>query len=74
VALVGEQEQQRVPAELEHVSFVALGDPDQALVDAREQQHELLRARPPLRLQAFREPCEAGDVERDQRPFKLSRA
>ena len=74
VALAVEEEQQRVPAELEHVAVVALGDPDQALEDAREQQHELLRARPALRLQPLRERGEAGEVDRDQRPFELSRA
>jgi hypothetical protein len=49
-----EEEEQGVSAELEHVAAVALGDPDQALKDARDGERQLFRAGPPLGLQPLR--------------------
>jgi hypothetical protein len=53
---------------------VALGDPDQAVEAPADQEHELLRADPALRGQPFRQGREAGDVDRDERPFAYERA
>jgi hypothetical protein len=71
VAVAREENEQRVPAELEDVAAVAVGDADQARVDAREEQNELLRPGAALGLEPFREPREAGDVQRDERSLEL---
>ena len=48
VTVAGEEKEEGVPAKLEHVAAVALADPDQALEDAGDGEHQLLGARAAL--------------------------
>ena len=67
VVVAGEEEEQRVAAELEDVAAVAVGDRDQPLEDAADEQDQLLGAHSALRLEPLGERREARDVERDER-------
>ncbi len=74
VALVDEQQQQRVAAELEHVAAVPLGDGDQVVEDGRDALDELLGAGLPVHGEPLGERGEAGDVDRDERAVDHPRA
>src|SRR5262249_59894226 len=66
VAVAAEEEEQRVAAELEHVSAVALSDLDQGVEAARDSLDELLRACLALDPDPLRERPAAGEVDRDE--------
>jgi hypothetical protein len=70
VTLAGEEQQQRVAPELEHVAAVPLGDRDERIEDRRDGGDELLGALSSARGQSFREGREAGDVDGDERPLE----
>src|SRR4051812_23082907 len=65
--VVAEEEEQRIAAELEDVSPVALGNVDQTLENSRNSLDELLGAGLALHRKALSERREAGDVDRDER-------
>ena len=65
--VAGEEQQERVAAELQDVAAVAVRDGDETLEDAADQQDELLGAHAALRLEPLGEAREAGDVGRDER-------
>ena len=67
VAVAGEEEEQRVAAELEHVAAVALGDADQLVEDRRDAADELFGAGFAVDGEPLGERGEAGDVDRDER-------
>ena len=67
VALAGEEEQQRVAAELEHVAAVPLRDGDQGVEHGRDPLHELLGSGLAVDGEALGESREPGDVDRDER-------
>ena len=67
-----EEQKQRVPAELEHVAAVALGDVDQPRVAAADQHDELLGAELAPLGEPLRERGEARDVEPDERRVELA--
>ena len=67
VALAGEQQQERVAAELEDVAPVPLGDADQVVEDRGDPLDELLGACLAVDGEALRERGEPRDVDRDER-------
>ena len=74
VPLVGEEQEQGVAAELEHVAAVPLGDGDQIVEDRRDALHELLGAGLPVHREPLGECREARDVDRDERALDDARA
>ena len=68
VPVSGEEQEQRVAPELEHVAAVTLGDGDQLGEDRRDGRDELLGAEAAKRRQALRQRREARDVDGDECP------
>ena len=74
MAVAGEEQEQRVAAELEHVAAVTLGDADQVVEDGRDAADELLGAGLAVDGEPLGERGEAGDVDRDERAVERARA
>ena len=67
-----EEEEKRVPAELDDVAAVPRGDPDQALETAADDEDELLGAFLPLLRESLGERRESGEVGRDEGRVELA--
>ena len=74
VAVAEEEEEERVAAELEHVTTVPLGHGDQIVEDRRDPLHELLGAGLAVDGESLGQSGEPGDIDRDEGGVDLASA